>query len=80
MTNDQKEYLRSNICFDTLEDLCTSINAIGPYVFGVPIDTPISINRFGITLVLTHGMVHIDNFSYPKSQVAHALLRLLMAN
>lgn len=66
MTNEQKEYLRSNICIDTLEDLCTSINVIGPYVFGVPIDTPISIYRFRYYLSVDARHGSYRQFHIPK--------------
>ena len=46
MTDELKEYLRSNITIDTLEDLCTSISKVGPYVSGVSMAAPISANRF----------------------------------
>lgn len=46
MTDELKEYLRSNINTSTLEDLCASINEIGPYVSGVAMGAPISVIRY----------------------------------
>ena len=66
MTNEQKEYLRSNICIDTLEDLCTSISKIGPYVFGVPVDTPVSANRFRYYLGVDTRRGSYRQFHIPK--------------
>jgi len=66
MTNEQKEYLRSNICIDTLDDLCTSISKIGPYVFGVPVDTPVSANRFRYYLGVDTRRGSYRQFHIPK--------------
>ena len=42
MTEELREYLRCNIETDSMENLCKSINEIGPYVSGLAISNPIS--------------------------------------
>lgn len=66
MTEELKEYLRSNICIDTLEDMCASISKIGPYVSGLSIDSPISVNQFRYYLSVAARRGAYRQFHIPK--------------
>ena len=66
MTDELKEYLRSNINIATLEDLCASINEIGPYVSGVAMGNPISVNRFKYYLGMSARRCSYRQFHIPK--------------
>ena len=45
MTEELRNYLRCQIATDSMEDLCNSINEIGPYVSGLAISNPVSVIR-----------------------------------
>lgn len=45
MTEELRDYLRCHIATGSMEDLCSSINEIGPYVSGLAISNPISVIR-----------------------------------
>lgn len=66
MTEELQEYLRSDICIDTLEDLCESISKIGPYVSGLSMDSPISANQFRYYLSVAARRGAYRQFHIPK--------------
>lgn len=80
MTDELKEYLKSNINIATLEDLCASINEIGPYVSGVAMGNPISVNRFKYYLGMSARRCSYRQFHIPKKTGEHAQLLLPMAS
>lgn len=45
MTEELRDYLRCLIATDSMENLCNSINDIGPYVSGLAISNPMSVSR-----------------------------------
>ena len=45
MTEELRDYLRCHIATGSMEDLCSSINEIGPYVSGLAISNPMSVIR-----------------------------------
>ena len=45
MTEELRDYLRCHIATGSMEDLCSSINEIGPYVSGQAISNPMSVIR-----------------------------------
>jgi retron-type reverse transcriptase len=45
MTEELRDYLRCHIATGSMEDLCSSINEIGPYVSGLAIGNPMSVTR-----------------------------------
>lgn len=45
MTKELRDYLRCHIATGSMEDLCSSINEIGPYVSGLAISNPMSVIR-----------------------------------
>ena len=45
MTEELRDYLRCHIAMGSMEDLCSSINEIGPYVSGLAISNPMSVIR-----------------------------------
>ena len=58
--------MRSNICIDTLEDMCASISKIGPYVSGLSICSPVSANKFRYYLSVTTRRGAYRQFHIPK--------------
>lgn len=66
MTDELKEYIRSNINIYSLEELCMSVNEIGPYVGGVAFGAPISVSRFRYYLGMSARRCSYRQFHIPK--------------
>ena len=66
MTEELREYLRCHIATGSMEDLCSSINEIGPYVSGLAISNPISPIRLHYYTFVSSRRDAYRQFQIPK--------------
>lgn len=66
MTEELRDYLRCLIAIDSMENLCNSINDIGPYVSGLAISNPVSIIRLHYYTFVSTRRNAYRQFHIPK--------------
>ena len=66
MTEEYYELLRSCIEIDSLQSLCRSINAIGPYLSGLSLDTPLSVDLIHYYTDMKVRRLSYKSFQIPK--------------
>lgn len=66
MTQELYDELRSNINIDTIENLCASINEIGPYVSSIGMDSPLSVSTLKYYTQIKARQASYRQFHIPK--------------
>ena len=66
MTEELKGYLRDKIATGSMVELCDSVNAIGPYVSGLSLTNPLSVNQLAFYTHADVRRVSYRQFQIPK--------------